>query len=485
MKRLLSLILLLLPVLSGAKTVNPLDYGLKMAKTGEERYYALKRCHEDAIRLGCNVSYRGIRCIELSIPKDAKAIPLSRITDFAGVKLIVENKQKNLYLFSLENKAKQIDINKKDIDKGDFSGFDCLANGISLLFIQDQLPWINKRVGYNSSSNYKRNDVLVLREGKAQNNTIMPYNNEYSNPVSWYINTNGKKSVIKNLVFERTPSSSKITDVIEFRFVYNLDLENIEVITPEESLIKEGDGCFIIEDCAKITLNNIRIEGTYSSPSLTGYGVRLLNVYDVIINRMYAHGGWGVFGNYNVNQVTLKDCDINRFDVHYYGKDIKSINCTYCDLYNQYASVYGEVSFKNCQFINTIPVLIESSFNAYTPFNLIWKNCTFHFSKKKNYFITLFGVPEPYNDRPELRRKCLPNISIRNCKAYLDADVDEWMLVKTQGIKYKDSFDYIQNITMKDLEVICNNEKPFKLYSEELKTTMPVKTEINVKRKNK
>lgn len=479
MRRLLILVLYLLPLSLAAKIVTPLEYGLNDANSGEERYYALKRCHEDAVKNGYNISYQGIKEIMISIPHDATTLPLPDETDFSGVKMVIDNHTKHFRLYSMQGTSEVIEIvNNKTIDSGDYSSNEMLSRGLKVVFLQDETPWINTRLGYNSSEVYKRKDIIVVKNGKAMNKPIMPYDNANSKPKVWYSSFTANKKVIKNMEFIRTASSTFITSPLALRFMYNVEISNITVETPKESSIESGDACFIIEDCARITMNNIKIDGTYSTPKLTGYGIRLLNVYDIRINKLSAHGGWGIFGNYNVNQVTLKDCDVNRFDVHYYGKDIKSVNCIYRDLYNQFASVYGDVIFKNCEFINTIPVLMESSFNAFTPFNLIWKNCTFHLTKNKNYLITLFGVPEPYNERPELRRKCLPNITIKKCKIYLDDDVEKWQVVRTQGVAYKDSFDYITDVTINNVKVMSNEEKPFEMYSEELRTTRRVNIKI-------
>lgn len=479
MRRLLTLVLLLMSLSVAAKTVNPLDYGLRTAKTGEERYYALKRCHEDAVKHGYNISYKGIREIQISVSQDAVILPLPDVTDFAGVRIVMDNKTKNFRMFQLQGTCELIEgVTGKIIDRGDYTSIEKLATGLKFVYLEDENPWINTRLGYNSTAVYKRKDIIVVKNGRAQNQPIMPYNNANSQPKVWYSSVMGRKKVIKNLEFVRTAGSTFISTPLALRFMYNVVISNITVTTPKESKLDRGDGCFIIEDCARITMNDIKIDGTYSTPKLTGYGVRLLNVYDMRINRMNAHGGWGIFGNYNVNKAMLKDCDINRFDIHYYGCDIRSEDCIYRDLYNQFASVYGEVSFKNCEFINTIPVLMESSFNAYTPFELVWQNCTFHLTKQKNYLITLFGVPQPYNDRPELRRKCLPNITLKNCTVYLDDDVEKWQVVRTQGVAYKDSFDYITDVNINNVRVISKNEKPFEMYSEELKTTKPVKVKL-------
>ena len=335
MRRLLTLVLLLMSLSVAAKTVNPLDYGLRTAMTGEERYYVLKRCHEDSVKHGYNISYKGIREIQISVPQDAVILPLPDVTDFAGVRIVMDNKTKNFRVFQLQGTCELIEgVTGKIIDRGDYTSIEKLATGLKFVYLEDENPWINTRLGYNSTAVYKRKDIIVVKNGRAQNQPIMPYNNANSQPQVWYNSVMGRKKVIKNLEFVRTAGSTFISTPLALRFMYNVVISNITVTTPKESKLDRGDGCFIIEDCARITMNDIKIDGTYSTPKLTGYGVRLLNVYDMRINRMNAHGGWGIFGNYNVNKAMLKDCDINRFDIHYYGRDIRSEDCIYRDLYN-------------------------------------------------------------------------------------------------------------------------------------------------------
>lgn len=75
---------------NGRNTVSPLDYGLNEARNGEETYYVLLKCHQDAVRRNCGVSYAGINDLFLEIPINAMPIPLTYFTDFAGVSLIVK-----------------------------------------------------------------------------------------------------------------------------------------------------------------------------------------------------------------------------------------------------------------------------------------------------------------------------------------------------------------------------------------------------------
>lgn len=464
----------------GETTVSPLDYGLLNANNGEERFRALKRCHEDAIKKNVGVSYAGIDTIYVTIPNRANSIPLSHYTDFAGATIVVTNDYKYFWLYSIKSKTTKIELSKSDLDKGNFRKIPELSTGEKLLIIQDDNPWILVRLGYKNSTPKIRKDVLLLKNGKAQNKTIAVYNNAYSSPSVTYADINTERITVKNLNFIRSEESSEKTNLIDIRNTAHIQIENITITTPQGKL-NYSDAAFVIEDCADLTMNDITINGTYSDKGKDGYGIRLLNVYDTKINRLYAKCKWGVFGNYNVNKAILCDCDINRFDVHSYGRDFTFKRCRFTDFYNQFASVYGTITFSNCYFENQIPFLQESTFNAFTPFELMFSNCTFKLDKKHNYIVTLYGVPEVINERPELSCKSLPNITLLNCEIHIPEDVQRWYLIESRGVKYKGTFDYVKRFKMKGVKVIGNAGAEFAISDEPLNTTNQVKMKTNLK----
>lgn len=460
--------------------VNPVGYGLLDAKSDAERFCVLKRCHEDAVQKNMEVSYAGIDSITIEIPNGATAIPLSYNTDFCGTKIIVRNNYKHFVLFYLISKVKEVEIDSVSIDSGNFQFCPSLRSGKKMLIIRDENPWITERIGYEQECIRYRQDILLLTNGKATNKVVQPYNNKFSKPSAFYCEVPSYESIIQNIHFVRSSSSSFITHLFNLRNQCGVKIKNINVETPQGK-ITSGDGCMIIENCANVYLDDICINGTYSDTFKTGYGMRLLNVYNVIINKMQTHCKWGVFGNYDVNKVILRDCDINRFDVHNYGKDIRFKRCKFSNCYNQFSSVYGDVSFEKCTFENQTPFLQESTFNAFTPFNLRFLSCDFYLNKRRNYIITLYGVPEKINERPELSRKSLPNIIMKDCEVTLDDNVDNWYLIETRGVKYKDNFDYIANITLRKVRVSGNASAKFSVSTEELRTTNQVKKTIDIR----
>lgn len=463
-------LLLLLTSLSRSQIIlNPKDFGLSLDKTGVENYNILYECHKKAKEIGANISYLGIDTILLDIPLKARTIPLTEQVDFAGATLKVRNNSQNHWLFDMVKSSKTTKITWEDIKKNDLKG---INNAI--LIIKDAEPWVRERTGYGSG--HIRQDLLYIKNGKIVNSPTYEYNALTSKPIIDICEIDDIEKQIKNVSIIRERDSEFMTRCFRIVKQDKVHLSNIVIKTPESP--HYGDASIMMEECSNAVLDCINIDGTYSQTNKYGYGISFNNVWNVVCKKIVANGKWGVFGNNNVNKILLENCDINRFDIHCYGKDISFRKCTIRKLYNQFSSVYGTILFDSCIFDHAIPLLIESSYNAYTPFNVVWKNCTFYLDKKHNYIMTLFGVPEPYNTRQELRRKCLPNIAMQNCSVVLANDVDKWYLVETGGIKYKDSFDYITDITIKGLKVVNEGNRTFELFSEKVKTTNAVNTSI-------
>lgn len=452
----------------GSKPLSPLSYGLFEASTGIERFKVLERCHKDALAKNAAISYVGIESLDIEIPAGASSIPLPDEVDFAGVQMNVLNTQKNFVLFVSTNSATPIQVTKASIDSENFKGNGELSKGRNLLIIEDENPWVETRKGY--SYGVVRKDVLVVEDGLAKNSVTYPYNNSHSSPkVS--ASPVGRPKTFRNLKFSRDAESTKITYLLSIVNAYDVSISNITVTTPQDNDLY-GDAAIQIHNSAKVRMSDVSILGTYSQTNHYGYGINLENVAMFTGKRLYARTRWGVFGSNNVNGAVLRDCDINRFDIHCYGRDVCCYGCRFLDMYNQFSSVFGNVYFEKCTFTNFIPVLMESSYNAYTPFDLTFKSCIFNLTASRNYLVTLFGLEEAHNSRPELSRKALPNITIRNCTVNLADDVKKWYIVETGKVAYKESLDYIGRIEINGLKI--NGKVNYKIFSQKIKTTEPL-----------
>ena len=433
-----------------ARTIYVKDYGLDVAKTGEERFAALTNAHKAAVSQGAAISYRGLSRIDLVIPKGATSIPLSFETDFAGVEITVKNTQmQNFSLFVLTQEIKEIEVSKEQISMGIFNSVSELRRGEKILVIEDETPWVEKRQGYSYGA--RRKDIVYIKKGKAQGVVTASYNNIQTVPKCYYCDVKGQRTRIRNLIFTRTADSEKITKLFGIKNQNDVTIENVTINTPESDLY--GDSAIGIQNVTNLKMCGVTINGTYSQEKKYGYGISMNNVWKARFTRLNAHGKWGVFGNNNVNYVVIEDSDINRFDIHCYGRDVFCYRTTFRNIYNQFSSLFGKLVFEGCDFIDCIPVLCEYSYAAYTPFDLVLRDCKIVAKSGHPYLIAAGSAVEaPKETREELREISWPNVTIDNLEVTLPPGQKNWMIFKLSSkptVKVKN----IKQVKVKGLKI--------------------------------
>lgn len=457
---------------SKAKIVfSPIDYGIYETESPIQRYYCLYKCHYDALVNDGIVSYKGISKLYIEVPKDFNPIPLSSETDFANVHLIIKNNCKNCYLFQMIEAVIKTNIKPKSLQKGYLN--EKLPLGIHMLIIEDKKPWVNNRKGYQYG--FFRKDILLIEDGIVKNNPIQSYSTPESEPECIIVTPSTERKFIGNLNFERANGSGYMTFLFNIENQYNLEISGIKVRTPYGTSLY-GDALITISNSALVNLNNITIDGTYSMENKFGYGLNLNNIYKLSVCALVANAKWGIFGTNNLQEVELSDCNINRFDIHCYGKNVRFKNCTFVNLYNQFSSIYGSIKFYGCRFKNVVPCLIESSFNAYTPFDISFYDCIFELDKSRNYIIDLFGLPCAINSRKELSNKALPNVELRNCTLNLSEDAESLIIFNVGTNEYSDKLDYLSKI--KIINSLINKEATLIISNIPIKTKNILKVSI-------
>lgn len=434
-----------------SKCLSPLDYGLADAKNGIDCYEALLACHQQAVKQGVGVCYRGIDSLYLEIPSYAKGIPLTSYTDFAGVVITVRNNMKDVFLFTMIQPVEEISLEASQIDNGDFKNNKILSSGDYIVIIKDKKPWVEERIGYGYP--HFRRDILFVHNGKSENKVIMPYDNRQSEMECHYRRVNEKQKLFRNLHFIRSADSSYKTCLLKVMSEHNFLVKNVSVKTPSDHNLF-GDQVFMAEDCTCFTLEDVVVDGTYSRQDKYGYAFGLNNVWNHKALRVKADGKWGVYGTNNVNTASIDQCNINRFDIHCYGRDVYCVNTRFHSLYNQFCSTYGGVKFKNCVFDKSIPYLNASSYNAFVPVDVIFEGCKFYLTKDRNSIVRFSGLTEQINSRKELSLKSLPNVTLKNCKVVTDSDVDIWYVIHPGGVRYKDGLNYISHVKV---SIKCDN----------------------------
>ena len=466
---------LFLPCLVLAKTISPLSCGLLEAKNGEERFWALYKTHTVAKEKGWKVSYKGITQIELDIPSNAKTIPLSSKTDFCKVSIIVTNtKNNNFCLFELTQELHPVSIPKQLLETYDFRSSKELRCGRKLLVIEDENPWVENRAGHSYGA--IRRDVLLLKQGKAVNETISPYNNDSSSPKCSYASVSKRKSEFKNIRFRRTLESSCKTFLIRVLNMDNVLLQGIEIMTPKP-VTMNADMAISIQNCSNIVFDDIHIDQTYSFDENFGYGIKMNNVWNSTFNHIVGDAAWGIFGNNNINTSHIYDSSINRFDTHCYGRDFFFENCEISQYGLPQSSFMGIAEFKNCTFRNATVCMARTDYNAFSPFTLKLIDCTIYLDKKHTALLRLGTVGNVLNKREELRTKHSPSLYIVNSTVVLAKDISTWSLIQARTPSNDYSFDYIGDIQIDGLQV-KGHDAVMKVFDNQITCAHPIVIDI-------
>ena len=449
------------------QTISPFDFGLAEATTDSARYAVLYATHCEAVATGAEVSYIGVAALTIEVTKDALPIPLSRHNDFGGVLLTVKNNAKNHYLFSMVDSIwNTIDIDPDSVDSGGLENIEEFSEGTYILLVEDLHPWVKNRIGYSYGA--MRKDILLVRDNHTVNHPIASYSTDSTDMCVKYHLTDEELKTITNLTITRDTSATNKTYCFEIEGINNLKINNVNIYTPNTKNLY-ADAAIDIRNCTNVTLEDVRIEGTYSRSNLYGYGIQLDNVWNSNFVRVSARANWGIFGTNNISRATLHNCVLNRFDIHCYGRDIAFHNCTFGKLYNQFSSLFGTLLYEGCRFTDFVPVLIETSYNAYTGFHLTFKDCIFDALPRRNYLVSIGKVDNVRNSRPELAEKCWPNVTIQNMTVNVANKVTKVILFEPKTpINTSISVDHISSIQIDGLKfhyadtshladfVICN-----------------------------
>ena len=434
-------------------TLSPLDFGLAEAKNDRARYEVLYNTHSQALKMGANVSYEGIDTLTISISNNARPIPLTRHTDFGGAHIIVKNSSKTQFLFEMKDeKWQELKTEAAIVDSGDFASVKPLESGLFQVLLEDEHLWVNNRKGYDYGAT--RRDILLVQDGCALNHPVAPYSTDSTLLKAKFHATDDELKTIANLTITRDTSSTFKTYCFNIAGINNLKVSNVKIKTPATKNMY-ADSAINIANCTNIFLEDVDINGTYSRTNLYGYGIHMDNVWKSQFTRLSARANWGIFGTNNLSNTTLLNCNINRFDIHCYGRDVYIYNCQFNGLYNQFSSLYGELLYDGCRFNKFLPVLIETSYNAYTPFNLTFRKCTFNADPSHQVLVSIGYADNNVNSRPELKQKCWPNVTINDMTVNIAKKTSKVILFQPKGtVPSNFSAGYISSININGLTYV-------------------------------
>jgi len=430
------------------------DHARMTGSDDTNRFWAIYDAQCEAVEKSTYVDYSAYAgtVINIAIPQEAHSIPLARHNDFHDMMLVVTNNAKNQTLFYAYSQPEPITLDAEQADNGDFSSVAELAEGSHLVMLTDNNPWIAERKGYGYS--VQRQDLLFVENGIAENFPITSYNTSATSMQCRYVEASTDTLVFTRIHLRRHPASTFITCLASFAYQNNVIISNITVATPQYHTFKsqarehildynrqwealyqqtapditsktktrtklEHDGTISISSCAHVLMHFVIIDGTYTIPGSYGYALSIGNTYDAEFNHVIADANWGVFGSNFMSKTTLAYCDLNRFDIHCYGRDVSCHFCTFRNKQTQFSSFYGKLEFNDCTFDNCVPVRIRGDYNAHTPFDIYFNRCLFIATRSHHHLVNVILYDTTRNNRPELSERHFPDVTINDMQVQM------------------------------------------------------------------
>lgn len=400
-------------------------------KSLEDNFYMLKNWLEST---NDEIVFPANRDIHISIPSNAQPIRIPNIIDFNNSTIHIESNSNanGFFLFEKKNipQSEVIHITRSQIENGDFSMHPALAHGTKLLVLEDLKEWAFRNDSADTNPFYRK-DLLLLKNGKAQNSPISQYNTPSTILSYKFYATEDSSLLFQNLHIIRNKNVLAV-NVLKVEGYDDLVISNIDVSFDDnntEEPLYNGDNIFSIEDSSNVIFKDIIINETYSKHNAYGYAFNLINIYNSFFYNIIANNAyWGVMGNRHINTMLIKNSNLNRFDIHCYGKDVKISKTTFCNplssinRYNQVSSFFGYLYFEECTFVNFTPLILEPSYQAFTGFDLIIKGG--EIKKNANNAIIKSWTLRP-GLRNEINKVCLPNLSIVDVRLgdFLNEDI--------------------------------------------------------------
>lgn len=460
------------PIAPVSGNVSPFDYGLREATTGEERFQALYRAHVAALGLGVEVDYSDVGTVELVIPSGARSIPLTRNTDFKNTVFKVRNDAAKFFLFSMENVFSRISVNGTQIDAADYSSSSVLSRGLHILKIMDDKHWVDDREGFDHP--HDRGDAVLVRDGVGSCTPVASYSTAATLINAEWCPADDSLKSFSNVTLIRDVASTQNCCLVAFRGQNNVLISNVTIQTPSYTGIN-GDTVIDVRYCTNVLCEDMVFNGLYCEEHASGYGLSFNVTWNTTFRRITSHNLWAAFGCNNMQDSFLEDSDVERFDIHCYGKNITIRNTTLTGKGLPCSSVYGTILCENVKFVDCYLYSMRADYNSYVPFDLVIRDCEYY-PTTQNGLINIGRLDMNINARPELARKCWPNLDIDGLDVHFPVAPSLFSFYLFPDSKrYDQPIGYISSVKVRDMEYIYSANSTFRTYV----VTTPVDVENN------
>jgi len=365
----------------------------------------------------CTTKYNVVYDIpELYIEYNATIhLEAEKVYDFNNVTIYAHSLTLSRYLFTLEvydfktEQNRTIETEYKKISEAVQDGFFQYKQGI--MFITDNTPLYNR---VTTKVDYERRDVLLVQNNELCNIPIMDYDNDPDTDavIKFMPITKGFKFC--NLRYDRS-GSENMAPLIWINYVYKPEICNIIIDSTHQWKGYCESGTIRLEYVYAPYLHDLALNNCYGDVVGTdqvNYNINMQGATNVIIERVFANSKWHTFGNQSINGVVCRDCVLDQWDSHVYGRDFLFENCTF-HLDHLGCPEVGFLKCIHCKFIDSNVGYLSDSDVSVFPTKRIFEGCTFESQDKPLVRVS------PMHEHDEVRALVFseryPSLTLKDC----------------------------------------------------------------------
>lgn len=353
-----------------------------------------------------------------------------KVYDFNNIKLYAHSLTLSRYLFTVnqidytidESRLTSTDYNKiSDAIQDPFFQY---KQGI--IFIEDRTPLYNRTT---NKIDYVRRDVLLVQNNELCNLPIMDYDDDpdtNAEIIFMPISHGGFKFC--NLRYDRT-GGVEMTPLLWINYVYKPEIYNITIDSdhPEWKGYAES-GTIRLEWVYSPYLHDLSLNNCYGDVVGTdqvNYNINMQGATNVVVERVFANCKWHTWGNQSINGAVCRDCILDQWDSHVYGKDFLFENCTF-HLDHLGCPEVGFLKCINCKFINAnIGYLADSNVSIF-PTQRIFESCVFELQDKP--LVRVSPIHDHDTVRQLIKFEKYPTLNIKDCIINISGKRTTWIL---------------------------------------------------------
>lgn len=384
----------------------------------------------------------------------------NKVYDFNNVTIYSHSTTLSQYLFLVD----EYDVELTDYKKLSLAAQDEFFTFKQGVMVVDDLTPLYTRV--SNGVNYYRRDMILVQNNEMCTAPIMDYDDDPDTDarIKFMSVTHGGFKFC-NLRYDRT-GSEEMSPLLWVNYCYKPEVYNVTIDSdhPEFKGYCES-GTLRFEYVFQPYLHDLSLDsclGDVVGTNQAQYNIVIQGATKVVIERVNANAKWHSFGNQSINGAVCRDCILDQWDSHTYGRDYLFENCTF-HTDHLGAPEVGIMKFVHCRFLNSRTGYLSDSDTASFPTHRIFEGCVF--DDHETSLVAVSPIYTPANPRVLLVSEKYPSLTVRDCIINVATYKTTWVMYEVNSVNTSlIQSNEMADIRIENLTINTNSQESLRLW---------------------